>query len=452
MFAFVLCASGMASYTVVTSFMNYFAYGVTTTTRTFFETPSLFPKVTICNINPFTTQYAFNFLLGLNSSVMNAKPNSTYSQSSAQMYDLYYMAQGIVKSPNFADKNRTLLAHSLDEILISCRFNGKTCNSSDFIRTFDPFYGNCYIFNSGLNSAGDRIDLKHQSLSSDYYGLHAELYSGFYEKLNTLNAYNGGLGLLIRVDNASYLTDHMTYGIRISTGLHTDIIVERSFKFMLPRPYSNCEIDSDSSKTTYVSDIYNMIAQSKYEYTQQLCLSQCYQKLMIDECNCTDTLLSLYDVNVCATDEETNCVDETLFDIYLRSEYIERVCMPLCPLQCNTTEYKTRLASHRLKGDLYAKYIGENQNLSADFVSETIDARTARESVTSVNIFYDSLSYTASTESPQLDIVGLLASIGGNLGLFLGMSLLSVCELLEIFFEIYLLKNSTVKRRFIAPK
>jgi hypothetical protein len=54
-----------------------------------------------------------------------------------------------------------------------------------------------------------------------------------------------------------------------------------------------------------------------------------------------------------------------------------------------------------------------------------------------LNMFYDSLSYILTTESPQWDAVSLLGSIGGNLGLFLGVSLFSLCELIQVAVEIY---------------
>jgi hypothetical protein len=44
------------------------------------------------------------------------------------------------------------------------------------------------------------------------------------------------------------------------------------------------------------------------------------------------------------------------------------------------------------------------------------------------------------TESPQMDIIALLASIGGNLGLFLGVSVFSLCELIVVFMEIYFIR------------
>jgi hypothetical protein len=108
----------------------------------------------------------------------------------------------------------------------------------------------------------------------------------------------------------------------------------------------------------------------------------------------------------------------------------------LCPLECNQTLFKTSISSVLLDGNKYLSQI-RNSNLSTDFIKRTIDATTVEKSIVDVNIFYESLSYTETTESPLMNIVSLLGSIGGNLGLFLGVSVFSLCEIIEILIEIY---------------
>ena len=251
----------------------------------------------------------------------------------------------------------------------------------------------------------------------------------------------GGLGLLVRVENSSLLTDHNEDGVRLSAGFHADLVVERSYKIMLPKPYSDCEINAETPTDASLSDLYTLIAESKYEYTQQICFQQCYQKQLVYACNCTDVLLSLYEgVSNCETDQELLCLSRVYYNKFLVENFFEKVCMPLCPLECNKTAFKLSVTTNRLVAGLSDKLIGERASLSADFVAKPSDARTATDSITSVNIFYESSSYTISTELPRMNIVDLLGSVGGNLGLFLGMSLLSVCELVELFIEMFYTK------------
>ena len=85
-----------------------------------------------------------------------------------------------------------------------------------------------------------------------------------------------------------------------------------------------------------------------------------------------------------------------------------------------------------LMRDIYRKLLRNNNTTT----------NNAANSIVKVNIFYDSMSYELSTESPKMDIVSVLASIGGNLGLFLGVSVFSLCELIEVAIEIYFVKRA----------
>jgi hypothetical protein len=127
---------------------------------------------------------------------------------------------------------------------------------------------------------------------------------------------------------------------------------------------------------------------------------------------------------------------------YLKIFKIQFLKLFLGPLECNRTELRASSSSSKLLGDDFVEYIKYNDNLSSDFVTSRINAMNAANSIVKVNIFYESMSYELSTESPKMDIVSMLASIGGNLGLFLGVSVFSLCEIVEVALEIYFVKHS----------
>ena len=80
-------------------------------------------------------------------------------------------------------------------------------------------------------------------------------------------------------------------------------------------------------------------------------------------------------------------------------------------------------------------------SLSSGFLKSPISPETATESFVSLSIFYESLSYTITTESPQIDWISLLGRMGGNLSLVLGVSFFSLCELVEVLIEIYFIEK-----------
>jgi len=124
--------------------------------------------------------------------------------------------------------------------------------------------------------------------------------------------------------------------------------------------------------------------------------------------------------------------------------------LPQCPLECNSTQFTFSTTSYDLLGDAYVDYIQKNMNLSSDFVTTPIDAETSRQSIVKLNIYYDTLSYTQSEDFPQWDITSLIASIGGNLGLFLGVCMFSFVEMLTTLFQLYFYKKTNINNKINA--
>ena len=451
---YVCLAICLASYTIIESILAYFTYQVITTSRTLHETPTLYPKVTICSSHIFQTGYALELLKKANTrlyphvDVLNLTQMKEFPLNAklSMIEHIHTLASGQVNEKSFSNENRKKLSHALSDILLKCKYNYQPCTPADFLWTFDANYGNCYIFNSGVNaSTGQPIGLQYANTAGSLFGLQLDIYVNFNESLKYFRARGTGKGLLIRIDNSSYLTDHSIDGVKVSGGLQTDIVIDRAFKTALPRPYSDCVVDESSktSKSQSYSDLYSLIAHSSYAYTQQLCFTQCFQKAVIRTCNCSaGVFASLFSASspLCTTLSEVSCYQSVAINVYSANEYIDTNCKPVCPLECSSTRYVPSLSSIEFDGDLYVDYLQQNQNLSADFANQPVNAAEASSGIASVNIFYDSLSCKYTTESSKMDVVAMFASIGGNLGLFVGISLLSVCELVEICIDFSLIK------------
>ena len=57
-------SNACCAYLIIQTIVNYFSFETYTSSKTIFETPTLFPKVTICNNAQFATEYAYKFLSG----------------------------------------------------------------------------------------------------------------------------------------------------------------------------------------------------------------------------------------------------------------------------------------------------------------------------------------------------------------------------------------------------
>jgi hypothetical protein len=167
------------------------------------------------------------------------------------------------------------------------------------------------------------------------------------------------------------------------------------------------------------------------------------QKYSLEECNCTNAWYhSIFqDWDNCLTLEQVECTNQ-IFANFNQTQ-IDTCINMYCPLECNRTTFSYESSSSEIIGDLYVDFIKSNKNLSADFVARPITAETAKKSFVYLFLAYDSLSYTYSNEYPNMDVVGLLAAIGGTFGLFMGVSLLSFCEIFEYILEVYFIRRET---------
>ena len=128
-----IVTSGLAAYLVIEGILTYLTYSVLTSTRTIFETPTLFPKITICNQNPFITDYATEFIknrsliITPNMSIfdLNYTLNLNYSQKLKLFGKIGSASMQIISSSISSNDKKLKISHSFDDILAYCRFNSK---------------------------------------------------------------------------------------------------------------------------------------------------------------------------------------------------------------------------------------------------------------------------------------------------------------------------------------
>ena len=123
------------SYFVYESLALFVSNEVNTNTRTIYETSSVFPKITYCNKNPFTTKYSYE--------IMTRSMN--YSNLLANL-----------NTNNLNETTKERVSHALSETLFECTFNGESCDSSDFVKEYiDKNLGFCYSFNAFISGVTD---------------------------------------------------------------------------------------------------------------------------------------------------------------------------------------------------------------------------------------------------------------------------------------------------------
>jgi hypothetical protein len=186
------------------------------------------------------------------------------------------------------------------------------------------------------------------------------------------------------------------------------------------------------------SEFYEFIIKTKYKYTQKECLHLCLQKFIMENCKCYDLNYSQLKPNIsaCQSEEQLKCTNDEYMK-FLREN--KSNCIEKCPLECDQIVFNHAISSADYPTENAYQILKSNHQFSS-FNNLTFE--NFKERSLMVNIFYSKLSYWSVSQVKKIEIIELLAKIGGLLGFFIGMSLLSFVEFLEIIIEVLLIIKS----------
>ena len=452
--------------TVIQLFDTFFKYGVTTTITRIKDLPATFPAVTICNINPFNEQYAMQYILN-----RTAKANCFYLPNSIEFQHCYgtnntnqafdtvidQLKRIAANDPKLTDEYRMYFGYDLAiDMLVSCDYNGITCTASDFTKYWSNEYGNCYTFNQGnltqsphkTSVTGNKYGLKLELVTSKFKNSNNNIYSLFLFLFSNLvpiyyiPKFSYKTGIYLMVHNQSTLPFTMPSGVNIKNGFETYVAVNRYFTNKLPTPYSDC-LTELTSKNTYGQKLFGYFSDLNVDYyDQNVCFTLCYQDKLIENCSCIDiSTPKIGNSSYCATDEQIACLKK--FDTFFSTSDINAICESACPEQCNIIEYDLTTTEATFPTFSYAKLLQINDSSYSSFlpfdVSDTSLANFTRMGFLKLVVNYDQLYYTSYDESPLLSPNDLLAALGGQLSLFMGLSILSFAEIFDILVEFIIL-------------
>jgi len=222
----------LTCFILVNIILSYFKYNVVATIKVINEMPSVFPTLTICDTNAFTSSHAQTLIEMHALQIFNKTLSEmTYAEYTRNKDILETRLKASVNAPDFGDENRKLLGFNLSHILYECVFNGIPCDfASDFRWHFNYNYGNCFQFNTGPS-------LKKQFINGAKYGLSL--------KLGPLVNYNQYLvdarGIRVFIENKSYTPSYFDTFVSVELSKETSIAVKRVFMERTPEPYSDCQ-------------------------------------------------------------------------------------------------------------------------------------------------------------------------------------------------------------------
>ncbi|XP_076465407.1 epithelial sodium channel subunit gamma-like [Babylonia areolata] len=226
------------------------------------------------------------------------------------------MAYATVTVKMEEDKLR-VSGHEINDLLLSCTFNGWQCSPSNFSYFHNYKFGNCYTFNSDKSPMVAKT-----KFPGPDFGLNMEMFIHQDEYVSALASEAGVRVLIHPRGSAPFPEDN---GVSIAPGLSTSISIRMEEVQRLEPPHGTCNAAGSGS------DLYVQTRNSTY--SKLSCLKSCYQNIAITHCNCS---LPIYIIpegsTVCnmtddAVDTCTSSLPETVPEEYSQ-------CDLQCPQPC----------------------------------------------------------------------------------------------------------------------
>jgi hypothetical protein len=264
-----------------------------------------------------------------------------------------------------------------------------------------------------------------------------------------LLSYRNGIYLVVHNRTTKPIT--LNGGINIKSGAETYVAVSRTFNNKLEAPYSDCVTNlipfSDYSETLF-GYFYNL---SVTTYNKDICLSLCYQDNLLTSCRCISLkTLPIKNANYCVLPDERVCADK--FDLYFSKSDPTVLCHDVCRQECTKVTYSLTTSQATYPTDRYLNdiislfKIDGYSGMDILLNNKSLAYRFAEQSLLKVTINYDQNSYLTISESPKMDAVALLANIGGQLSLFLGISIFSFVGIFELLIELVFVSCCKTKK------
>ena len=304
---------------------------------------------------------------------------------------------------------------SFDEFIHSCSLYSRLdCKSRYYWdRTWSYNYGACFVFNDAYYKNGTKKNLFRVANTGPYESLQVVFnitQNQYYENMT----HNAGLQIYIGDQGSFYHVTHQGYAL--SPGFAYRIQL-RKRKILRVDPF-----DNGTCVKSQRYEFYGVGQNFVLKYDPELCGFICLAKSLITNCNCILGELPKIDntTKVCSSEKDKcqmNSIQKFLTG--------EMDCLGKCRPPCEETSFQPTITSMQFP------------NIAAIKQYNMLIIQ-ARENLIKIQVFYKSVSVEYWKERVPYALENLLGDIGGQLGLMVGISILTIFEffcLFKTFFE-----------------
>ncbi|XP_015255408.1 PREDICTED: acid-sensing ion channel 1 [Cyprinodon variegatus] len=219
-------------------------------------------------------------------------------------------------------------------------------------------------------------------------------------------SFEAGIKVQIHTQDEPPFIDQLGFGV--APGFQTFVSCQEQRLTYLPPPWGDCKssaMDSDFFST----------------YSITACRIDCETRYLVENCNCRMVHMP-GDAPYCTPEQYKECADPALdFLVERDNDYC------VCETPCNLTRYGKELSFVKIPSKASAKYLAKKFNKTEQYIADNILV---------LDIYFEALNYETIEQKKAYELAGLLGDIGGQMGLFIGASILTVLELFDYLYEV----------------
>ena len=312
-----------------------------------------------------------------------------------------------------------------DNTVLHLAFRGKQL-SLDKLKVESSPQGNCFLFKQPYEQAtagsGNGLTII-LNVMQDYY---TNQY-GSTGKPSSIPEVNPEAGVKVYLFNPEVSFPKFMSGVDVSPGKKASIAMNEVHHQLMFEPWGMC------NEKTQTAEYAN--------YTLEGCLQDCYIKNVIKSCNCKPH----YAVKYKAYSSTKECTLNDILKLECKTAIprIKRVLTPTncsCLLPCKYKDYKKSTSYSTFPSKYLASHFKEYFPKTIKTIKRGVPESELEnfnlnykdylyENLVYLDVFFDDLKYELAEESKADKESSLISDIGGQLGLWLGCSILTLVEI-----------------------
>ncbi|KAK3725318.1 hypothetical protein QZH41_012013 [Actinostola sp. cb2023] len=416
-----------------------------------------FPSITLCNFNIILKSHINDLPTSIKDYIKKyaTKRNASSQQSDTHQKSLHDDDQGIAH-PDSLDRDFKIteqiaallaiqkesklapLGHQFSSMIRSCRYKGVNCRNFTAGMYWSTFwhykYGNCYTFNPKLIDGSVRKGLI-ASKPGPSHGLVIEFDTQQEEYIDQLTQ---DAGAVVQVSPRGQMPFPFEEGLSLAPGFSTSIGLDmiRISRVDQFKNHSCVNINTENNKNIYA-------AKFNTSYSKTACVQSCIAYNQKKHCGCMEYKYYPTDKIVCNTFDIKTVL--CLRKVISKARLNQLNCSTGCPPPCMDAVYKFTSSFSSWPSENYMlAFTDKHQetNRSSDALStaqlksETKLCFFNRKNLLKLQIFFQDLNYEMIHEEISYKLENFIADIGGQLGLWLGVSVLSGVEIIELILHL----------------